>query len=178
MLKGKYMQLKTKSRVAMSYFTSSKLNKVWADKGCWRKGQSVTATRAFPKYGTLRNTQNYWIGNRTLRASLCCSCDPSLLDKIWFSSAEWVQTALMLGQKLIISKWKVLSALGVNVCHSRLGTKEDVDSPSFCLITGEENSFYTKDTRLVSGNLIKCESIDKQANITVLIVQLQKFFWA
>lgn len=94
-------------------------------KGAGERGTMLLLQELFQNRGLLdRNTQNYWIGNRTLRASLCCSCDPSLLDKIWFSSAEWVQTALMLRHKLIISKWKVLSALGVIVWHSQLGTIE------------------------------------------------------
>lgn len=50
----------------------------------WRRPSKLQ--ELFQKKGLLdRNTQAYWIGNRTLRASLCCSCDPSLLEKkIWF----------------------------------------------------------------------------------------------
>lgn len=132
----------------------------------------------FQNMGLLdRNTQNYWIGNRTLRASLCCSCDSSLLDQIWFSSAERVQTALTLGHKLIISKRKVPSALGVNVRHSRPGTIEAWGSLSFCLMTGVQSSFYTKDRSFISATVMKCRQVEKREHSCRNISVYRKTVW-
>lgn len=134
-------------------------------KAAGEKGHNVTSTRAVPKYGTL--TQKYTktteqaIGHSEPLSAVLVT--PSLLHKIRFSSAEWVQTALMPGHKLIINKWKVPSALGANVWHSRLGTIEAEESPSFCLMTGLENSFTQKDRSFISAKMIKCRGAIKRA---------------
>lgn len=139
-----------------------------ANKGSWRRGTMLPLQELFRNMGLLdRSTQNYWIGNRILRASLCCSYDPSLLDKIWFSRAEWVQTALIPGHKLIISKWKVLSALAVNVWHSQLGTIEASNSLSFCLMTGVESCFCTKGRSFISGNQIKWRQVEWETRAAI-----------
>lgn len=46
--------------------------------------------------------------------------DPSLLDDLPHHDAEWVQVALMLGRKRIISECKASSPLPVNLWHTHL----------------------------------------------------------
>ena len=65
--------------------------------------------------------------------------DPSSLDELTPYDAEWVQTALMLGRKLIMCEWRTSSAPSVNVWFSQLGHVAALERLSFRLLNKVDN---------------------------------------
>ena len=60
--------------------------------------------------------------------------DPSLLKGLSPPDAEWIQTAHMLGRKLIISEWKASNAPSVSTWFSQLGQLAAVEKLTFRLM--------------------------------------------
>ncbi len=76
--------------------------------------------------------------------------DPSPLEDLSSPSAEWVQTALMLGRKLIISEWKASSAPSVNLWYNHWGRLAALEGLTYRLMD-RVGSFHLKWERYLSS---------------------------
>ena len=65
--------------------------------------------------------------------------DPSVLDDLTPYDAEWAQTALMLGRKLIMCEWRAPAAPSVNVWFTQLGQVAALERLSFRLLNRVDN---------------------------------------
>lgn len=89
--------------------------------------------------------QEFWVGisaqiERIQRhkipfsPSLFVLGDPSLLRDLSPSDAEWIQTVLRLGRKLIMCEWKASEAPSVNSWFSQLGHLAALEKLTFRLM--------------------------------------------
>ena len=128
-LKTRLVQFKILHRV---YWTPSKLYRVKLIQTpeCWRcqngEGTLIHMLWSCPKI------QDFWSEiHKNITQIIGCDIpfsqrlyilgDPALLEDLPSHNAEWVQTALMLGRKLIMSEWKAPSPPPVNLWHNQLG---------------------------------------------------------
>ena len=145
-LKTRLIQFKILNRV---YWTPSKLHRVGLrdNAGCWRcddgVGTLVHMLWDCPAVqGFWREVQDYIHTILTeeipFAPTLYVLGDPAALEELSHYDAEWVQTALMLGRKLIVMKWKDPNAPTAAEWYIQLGKLAALERLSFRLLNRVE----------------------------------------
>ena len=141
-LRTRLIQFKIINRI---YWTPSRLFRIGLNENsnCW-KCQDVDGSLFHMLWGCT-NVQRYWSSIKDKLKSiidfdipfcprLFILGDPSILGGVSPPIAEWIQTALMLGRRLLIREWKASSAPAVSLWFSTLGQVAAYERLSYRLL--------------------------------------------